>query len=55
MEEKIKRASTVPETDSIKELACFWDTHDLTSFEDQLEEVEEPVFKRRDVAQNPIG
>lgn len=34
-------------TDSIKELARFWNSHDLTDFEDQLEEVTEPVFKRR--------
>lgn len=36
----------IPETDSIEELAHFWDTHDLTDFEDQLEEVQEPVFER---------
>ena len=36
----------IPETDSIQELASFWDTHDLTDFEDQLEEVTEPVFER---------
>jgi hypothetical protein len=36
-------------TDSIKELARFWDTHDLTDFEDQVEEVTEPVFERRTV------
>ena len=35
----------IPETDSIQELAYFWDTHDLTDFEDQLEEVSEPVFE----------
>ena len=35
----------IPETDSIQELAHFWDTHDLTDFEDQLEEVKEPVFE----------
>jgi hypothetical protein len=35
----------IPETDSIQELAHFWDTHDLTDFEDQLEEVNEPVFE----------
>jgi hypothetical protein len=23
----------------------FWDTHDLTDFEDELEEVTEPVFE----------
>jgi predicted DNA binding CopG/RHH family protein len=37
---------TIPQTDSIQELARFWDTHDLTDFEDQLEEVSEPVFER---------
>ncbi|MGC9505476.1 CopG family antitoxin [Baaleninema sp.] len=37
---------TIPQTDSIQELAEFWETHDLTDFEDQLEEVEETVFDR---------
>ena len=36
----------LPKTDSIQELAHFWDTHDLTEFEDKLEEVGEPVFER---------
>ena len=36
----------LPRTDSIQKLAKFWDTHDLTDFEDQLEEVTEPVFER---------
>ena len=35
----------IPQTDSIEELARFWDTHDLTDFEDELEEVTEPVFE----------
>ena len=35
----------IPKTDSIQELASFWDTHDLTDFEDELEEVNEPVFE----------
>ncbi len=39
------RGKRIPETDSIDELAKFWDTHDLTDFEDQLEEVPEPVFQ----------
>ena len=34
-----------PQTDSIQELAEFWDTHDLTDFEGELEEVQEPVFQ----------
>ena len=36
----------LPQTDSIDELAKFWDTHDLTDFEDQMEEVDEVVFDR---------
>ena len=39
----------LPQTDSIKKLARFWDSHDLTDFEDELEEVTEPVFVRRTV------
>jgi hypothetical protein len=35
----------LPDTDSIDELARFWDTHDLTDFEDQLDEIAEPVFR----------
>jgi hypothetical protein len=44
MEEAMK-GEKIPETDSIEELARFWDSHDLTDFEDQLEEVTEPVFQ----------
>ena len=36
----------LPQIDSIEELAQFWDSHDLTEFEDELEEVTEPVFER---------
>ena len=39
-------ASRLPQTDSIQELANFWDTHDVTEFEDELEEVGERVFER---------
>jgi hypothetical protein len=38
--------NSLPKTDSISELATFWDTHDLTDFEGELEEVSEPVFVR---------
>ena len=48
MEETMK-TRRLPQTDSIKELARFWDSHDLADFEDQLEEVTEPVFERRTV------
>ena len=36
-----------PSTDSIEELARFWDTHDATDFEDEVEEVTEQVFVRK--------
>jgi predicted DNA binding CopG/RHH family protein len=41
------KSSKLPKTDSIEELARFWDSHELTDFEDQLEEVTEPVFEQR--------
>ena len=41
--------SKLPRTDSIEELARFWDAHDLTDFDDELEEVAEPVFARGNV------
>ncbi len=37
---------TIPQTDSIQELARFWDMHDITDFEDQLEVVADSVFQR---------
>ena len=40
------KKSKLPKTDSIEKLAEFWDTHDLTDFEDELEEVANPVFVR---------
>jgi len=48
MERSMKK-TVIPDirTASIKELAEFWDTHDLTDFEDQLEEVKGPVFVRK--------
>lgn len=36
----------IPQTDSIQELARFWDSHDLTDFENELEELTGPVFER---------
>ncbi len=38
----------LPQTDSITALAHFWDTHDVTDFLDELEEVTAPVFERAD-------
>lgn len=47
--------ANIPQTDSIQELARFWDTHDLTDFEDQLEEVMEPVFEPEAVINVMLG
>ena len=44
--EKRMRRQKLPNTDSLEELAKFWDTHDLTDFEDDLEEACEPIFVR---------
>ena len=46
MEEEMK-SQRIPKTDSIEELARFWDAHDITDFEEELEEVTESVFARR--------
>jgi hypothetical protein len=40
------KKSKLPRTDSIAELAEFWDHHDISEFESELEEVAEPIFVR---------
>lgn len=45
MAKKMKKQK-LPQIDSIDALAHFWDSHDLTEFEDELEELVEPVFER---------
>jgi len=44
----------MPKTDSIQELATFWQHHDLTDFEDELEEVSGPVFQREHIVSVPL-
>ena len=41
--------SKIPQMDSVAELARFWDKHDLTEFEDELEELKESVFDREEL------
>lgn len=36
----------LPKSDSIQQLAEFWDTHDLTDLETEMEVVGKPVFSR---------
>ena len=44
----------IPTTDSIQEPATFRQRHDVTDFEDELEEVPEPVFQRAYVVGVPL-
>lgn len=48
------KKARLPKTDSIKKLAAFWDSHDLTDFAEELEEVAEPVFARRTAIKVPL-
>lgn len=52
---KAMNRSKLPKTDSIQEVAAFWDTHDLSEFEDELEEVAGPVFVRGTAIKVPLG
>lgn len=36
---------SIPNTDSIEELARFWDTHSLADYEDEIDEVVEVTFE----------
>jgi len=45
----------LPTTDSISELAAFWQVNDLTDFEDELVEVSEPVFQRAEEISIRLG
>lgn len=44
----------LPTIDSIQQLAEFWDNNDLTDFEEELEEVAEPVFVRGTAINVPL-
>jgi hypothetical protein len=44
---KMRTKERIPDTDSIEELARFWDTHDATDYDEEFEEVTEPFFERR--------
>jgi hypothetical protein len=35
-------------------LAEFWDSHDVTDFEEDLEEVGKPVFERQTIVKVPL-
>jgi hypothetical protein len=44
----------IPRTDSIQALAAFWQNHEVTDFEDELEEVPGPVFDRGHILGVPL-
>ncbi len=48
------KKSRLPKIDSIKKLGEFWDSHDLTDFEEELEEVAQPVFVRSTAIKVPL-
>jgi predicted DNA binding CopG/RHH family protein len=52
--EATMKSLKLPQIDSIEELAQFWDTHDLTEFAEELEEVTEPVFERKPETTIPL-
>jgi predicted DNA-binding ribbon-helix-helix protein len=41
----MEKPIVLPEFRTLQEMAEFWDTHDITHFEDQLVEVHEPIFE----------
>jgi len=40
-----KQIKKIPEFKTLEDMAEFWDCHEITDFEDELEEVKDPVFK----------
>ena len=52
--EQPKTKPKLPKTDSFQESPEFWDTHDLIDFEEELEEVAEPVFVRGSAITVPL-
>ena len=44
----------LPQTDSIEKMAEFWDSHDVKDFEEELEEVADPVFQSKTVVKVPL-
>ncbi len=44
----------LPQIDSIEKMAEFWDSHDVTDFEEELEEVADPVFQSKTVVKVPL-
>jgi len=51
----MNQITTIPATDSIKEIEQFWDTHDLTDYEDQLEEIADTVFESKNTIRIDLG
>ncbi len=48
------KARKIPESDSVEELARFWDTHDLTDFEDFLENVPKRLLEHKPETVIPV-
>jgi hypothetical protein len=50
----MKKRDPIPETDSIKELAEFWQTHSPLDYEDLLVEVPGPLLVRKKTVRVPL-
>lgn len=51
---KAVKGSKIPNSDSVQELAAFWDSHSVADCEDELEEITEKVFDRRSSVTVPL-
>ena len=40
----MEKQVSIPEFKTLEEMAEFWNNHDLTDFENEMEEVKEPIF-----------
>jgi hypothetical protein len=49
-----QKRDPIPSSDNIEELAEFWQTHDLTDYEDLLVEVPGPVFVPKKTVKVPL-
>jgi CopG antitoxin of type II toxin-antitoxin system len=50
----MKTRDPIPAADSINELAEFWQSHDLTDYEDLMEEVPGPLLVRKSSVKVPL-
>lgn len=52
---EVKTKARIPDFRSLEEEAEFWDTHDLTEFEDELEPVEFEIAKPKGLGASTLA